>query len=775
MHTTASADASGTPRTTTSWRSFFAVGATVALVHATGALGDLPMIVLSVAAPIAIGRGVRNNRPRPHWPWTLLIFAGLIWSIAGAIRSAVGATGDLTADRSLLPDLFAVSGYAIFAAALVWMLRSQGEASTSRSITLDGAVMGLSAMLTCWVLLVSPVIFRLDAAPIAKAAIVIYPPISALLVSIAARLAFSYSSRSPAHNLLLVGMLALLIGDVAYIPLETHLIEDAPGRLLELPYALAYVIISTAALHPSVVDTVRPTSSVPSAGVHRFGFVAAAFLTPAIMVLLWSPASAIERVVVGALAVGLAVAALTRIVTAARGQAAVEQRLAHRAISDELTGLRNRTGAVELLDRHLADAAITGQPIALLFLDLDRFKLVNDSYGHATGDQLLIAVADRLGDSIRPTDAVTRLGGDEFLIVSPGTDEPDAHGMARRVCDLFDEPFDLIGAAWVTASVGVLVARADDETDDGIRDAESLIRDADTAMYEAKSGGRNCFAIFNPEMRAKSAHQLTIYNGLHRAIENNEFEVHYQPLIDADARTVHGVEALVRWRSQDGLVPPDQFISVAEDSGLISQIGEIVLRESCSQLARWRRLPGCEDLTVSVNVSARQVLDVDLVAVVADVLAETGLDPDALWLEITESVMMADTLDTLSAMTGLRNLGVHLSVDDFGTGYSSLSYLHRYPIEQVKIDRQFVSGLDESVGRTGDGAVVAAVVGIAEALQLTVVGEGVETAWQADHLTEVGCDLLQGYHFSKPVPSIDVGPILIERNEPEQRELGDRA
>ena len=754
-------------RSTPRWRAFLVLGASLALVHATGLLGDIPMIVLSIAAPVAIGRGVLTHRPNPHWPWTLLIVAGLAWSIAGAIRSAVGSTGDLSATRDLTPDLFAILGYALFATALLWMLRAQGEALRSRSLTLDGAIMTLSAMLTGWVVLVAPILFRLDAAPIAKLSIVVYPPISAGLVSIAARLAFGTTVRGRAQNLLLAGMLALLIGDVAYIPLETQLIESMPGRLLELPYAMAYILISAGALHPSVVDTVRATSRAPSATTNRFALLAVAFLTPALMLLVWSPTSSIERVVVGTLAVGLAVSAITRVITAARGQALVEQRLAHRAVTDELTGLLNRTGIMELIDRRLTESSVTTEPIAVLFLDLDRFKLVNDSYGHAAGDELLVAVAQRLRDNIRPVDTVSRLSGDEFLIVSPGTAEPAAMEMARRVCDLFDEPFDLIGTAWIKASVGVVVAKPDQRD----VDAESLLRDVDTAMYEAKSGGRNGYVVFSPEMRAKSADQLEMYNGLHRAIEHNEFEVHYQVLINADCRTVHGVEALVRWNSPDGMVPPDRFISVAEDSGLISQIGEIVLREACTQVTRWRKLPGCDDLTLSVNVSARQILDSDLVAIVANVLEESGLEPDALWLEITESVMMADTLDTISAMSGLRGLGVHLSVDDFGTGYSSLSYLHRYPIEQVKIDRQFVSGLDETAGRSGDGAVIAAVVGIADALELTVVAEGVETAWQADHLGAAGCPLLQGYYFAKPVPAIDLGPILIERNEPEQPQL----
>ncbi len=749
---------------------FLVVGTLLALVHATGLLGDTPMIVLSVAAPVAIGLGVRRHRPTPHWPWTLLILAGLVWSVAGAVRTAVESTGDLSADRSLLPDAFAIGGYTLFAVALVRMVRAQGHLTRSRSLSLDGVIMTMSAMLASWVTLVAPVLFHLDAAPIAKLSIVIYPPISAGLVYVAARLAFGTAGRGRAHNLLLLGMLAILIGDVAYIPLETHLFTDLPGRLLELPYALAYALIGAAALHPSMADTVRSMRQTPARTNNRFALVAMALMTPAMMLLVWSPVSTVERVVVGLLAIGLATAAIVRVVFAAQAQAEVEEHLSHRAVTDELTGMLNRTGMIELVDRRLDAARASSETLALLFIDLDRFKLVNDTYGHAAGDQLLLAVSQRLKASLRGHDSVARLSGDEFLIVSSLPDAGAAHRVAERICGLFEQPFDVIGAAWVTASVGVVVASAEL----GDADAAELIRDADTAMYEAKAAGRAHYAVFDPSMRAKSAQRLSIYNGLHRAIDEHEFEVFYQPLIDAGSETVHGVEALVRWMAPDGMVPPDQFISVAEDSGLISQIGEIVLRDACTQVARWRLLPGCENLTLSVNVSARQVIDVDLVAVVDEVLTETGMEPSALWLEITESLMISDNLDTLSTLSGLRNLGVHLAVDDFGTGYSSLSYLHRYPVEQVKIDRQFVSGLSDDGDAGGDAAVVAAVIGIAEALDLSIVAEGVETEWQVGHLTEIGCDLLQGFHFSRPVPALDLGPLLIERNEPERPQTSDR-
>jgi diguanylate cyclase (GGDEF)-like protein len=737
----------------------FLLGATcLAALHLSGVVDDLAMAALSIASPAAILIGVRKHRPQPSWPWLFLILAGVMWSAAGGIRAAVGATGDLTSGRNLLPDAFAIVGYAIFAIALLAMLRAQGVGTRSRAVLLDGGILAVSAMLFCWVALIAPVLYGLDAAPIAKLSILVYPPISAFLVSIAARLSFSGTSSGAAHRLLLSGMLLLLVGDVAYIPLEAHLFDSLPGRVLELPYALAYGFIGAAALHPTMRDAVRTRLTSTKRTEVRFALIGIALLTPALMLLVWSPNSVVERIVVGGLAVALEVSAVARVVIAARGQAEVEARLAYRATHDELTGLMNRAAIRDLLDQKRDDAIAHGATIAVLFIDLDRFKLINDSYGHAVGDELLLAAAERLKETVGDGHAVARLSGDEFLIVAPGLSPSGARSLASSICVAFSEPFELIGTVYITASVGVVVA----DPSDALADGTALIRDADTAMYEAKAAGRSAYVVFDPSMRAKSEHKLEMYNGLHLAIERNEFEVYYQVIVDPRSGTVRGVEALVRWISPQGLIPPDHFIPLAEESGLISPIGEFVLRQSCLQVSRWRGLPGCADLTVSVNVSTRQLVESDMVAVVSEALADTGLPADALWLEITESVMMSDTLETLASLTGLRELGAHLSVDDFGTGYSSLSYLQRYPIEQVKVDRQFVTGLCD---RPEDAAVVAAIVGMADALNLSWVAEGVERADQAAHLCELGCELVQGYLYSKPVPAIDLGPILLARNE----------
>lgn len=741
------------------WDLYLALAALAAALHLTGLFGNAMLIVLSVVTPIVGGVALWVYRPHDPRPWILLTMAGVVWSAAGVVRSVTGATGDLSPDRSLAPDVFAISGYALFAIGLVVMLRVHRGAVRARGLTLDGGIMALSVMLVFWVTLIAPIAFALDAAPVAKFSIGIYPVISAALVWIAARLAFGASIRGRSHQLLLAGMLALLVGDVAYVPLEMNLLDGVPRNVFDVPYALAYALLGTAILHPSMRNTVRPPAAdVGGRQEARFALIGVALLTPAVMLLVWSPRTTTERVIVAGLAIVLEIAAITRVVLAARAQATVERRLAHRASHDELTGLLNRAAALELVNEVLDDARATGDEVGLLFIDLDRFKLVNDSYGHAVGDELLLAASDRLHASLGSRDTVARLSGDEFLVVAPSTDVARARELAARICDVFTQPFELIGTAWVSASIGVVVSGAHV---DGVN-ATSLIRDADTAMYAAKSAGRSGFALFHPSMRAASERQLELYNGLHRAVEREEFEAYYQTIIDRESGAVHGVEALVRWCAPEGLVPPDEFVGLAEDAGLIAEIGEIVLAQACRQVALWRGLPGCEDLTLSVNVSGRQIMDVDMVAVVADALENSGLEADALWLEITESVMMTDSLDTLATMSGLRALGVHLSVDDFGTGYSSLSYLQRFPVEQVKIDRRFVDGMCD---RSEDAAVVAAVIGIANALGLSVVAEGVEEQRQVDHLAQFECDLLQGFLYSRPEPAIELGVILLQRNE----------
>ncbi len=446
----------------------------------------------------------------------------------------------------------------------------------------------------------------------------------------------------------------------------------------------------------------------------------------------------------------LAVGALVRFLTGA---------LRYRSLHDPLTGLPNRRLYLARLDAALerrGEQEPAGRP-AVLFLDLDGFKYVNDSLGHQVGDTLLVAVGARLSGAVRPGDLTARFGGDEFaLLVEDVKDDADAIAIGRRINAALMAPFRIAGdELHVSASVGVALSSSGDSGD-------TLLRDADAAMYAAKQRGRARCELFGAPHRDRMTGRLQIENDLRRALERDEFEVHYQPIVTLADGGVVGVEALVRWRHPErGLVFPGDFISVAEETGLIVPIGTRVLERACEQLAAWDARGGSlAGISASVNLSARQMPQVDLLSIVDRVLAENRVEPSRLTLEITESVLMEEGIAPEATMTVLRRMGVRLALDDFGTGYSSMSYLQRFHLDVLKLDRAFVAGLG-SGGR--DDAITGAVVTMAGALGMAVVAEGIETPTQLTALQELGCKLGQGYLFAKPAPGDELVETLKRR------------
>ena len=433
---------------------------------------------------------------------------------------------------------------------------------------------------------------------------------------------------------------------------------------------------------------------------------------------------------------------------------ALEKRLAYQALHDPLTALPNRTLFTDRLRQALARTQRRQQSLAVMFMDLDNFKVINDSLGHETGDRLLRSASRRIRRLLRPEDTVARLGGDEFVFLLEDTDLDSASYVAERISEELRAPFSLGGRSFfVTASIGIAVGGTNGKR------AADLLRDADLAMYRAKHSGKAGHAVFEEAMNARALERLELEHGLRQALERNELVVHYQPEVSLATGRIVGFEALVRWQHPErDLLLPDEFVPVAEETGLIVPIGEAVLKEACRSAKQWHEQCPSDPPSVCVNLSARQFREPGLADTIAHMLDETDLDPHYLFLEITESTAMGDAQTTAAALEELKDLGVRAIIDDFGTGYSSLSYLERLPVAYVKIDHSFVGGLSE---KPGAAVLVSGVISLAHALGLKVIAEGVETEEQFERLRGMGCDLAQGYLFSEPQSAKGVADLLV--------------
>jgi diguanylate cyclase (GGDEF)-like protein/PAS domain S-box-containing protein len=428
---------------------------------------------------------------------------------------------------------------------------------------------------------------------------------------------------------------------------------------------------------------------------------------------------------------------------------AFQDEMTRRALHDELTGLPNRRLLLERLDHALARSSTTGLQHGLLYLDLDRFKLVNDSFGHIVGDKLLLQVSQRLLSGVSAADSVARMSGDEFIVlVEDAPDMEHVTAVAERLLQVLQEPFNVDGHhIFMSASIGVGLTQENQSRD-------VVLAATDAAQYAAKASGRNCYRVSTDASVDETRARLDLEMSLRQGLEENELELHYQPIVTADTGRVVGAEALVRWRSpQRGILWPQQFVPVAEETGLIVPMGRWVLEDACRTVRRWTlEHPELAPLSVSVNLSALQFAQHRLAEDVAETLRSTGLPARQLCLEITETVLMSDTVGTLSTLNDLHELGVSVAIDDFGTGYSSLSYLKRFAIDVVKLDRTFIEGL---VTDPVDVQIASAVIRLAEALKMSTVAEGVETDSQRQMLVQLGCPLIQGYLTSRPLPAAD--------------------
>ncbi|HJP83785.1 MAG TPA: EAL domain-containing protein [Fimbriimonadaceae bacterium] len=433
----------------------------------------------------------------------------------------------------------------------------------------------------------------------------------------------------------------------------------------------------------------------------------------------------------------------------------LETRIQHQAFHDSLTGLPNRALFMQTLGEAVGRAKESGNALSVLFLDLDNFKIINDSLGHESGDQLLIKIAGRLRDCLRAEDMISRLGGDEFTVILEDLESLDrAREIAARIVGALSMPIQLDhGDTVAHASIGIAYVQGSDAT------AESLLRDADTAMYAAKSRGKSGFVVFDPSMNQQVVERMDLETGMREALERNEFKLEYQPIVDLTSGSITGVEALLRWdHPEKGRICPDKFIAVAEDCGLIMPIGSWVLRQACLDFERMKAIGG-EHLAMSVNLSGRQLQRDESISQIKTILEETGIDPQSLRLEVTESVLIRDETDSVAKLHEIKALGVKIAIDDFGTGYSSLSTLHSYPVDVVKIDREFIQrmGQEEEID-----AIVGAIVLLSRVMHLEVTAEGLETLEQVQYLQAFGCNSAQGFYFSPPIPFEGIAKLLAD-------------
>jgi diguanylate cyclase len=756
--------ASRRDRSSTAAAGAAAVGGALALAYLAPWSWPAHEAVLGVVAAgvvLAMGLGLRWNAPPRRGPWEILFLGAVLCGAGGFLRLDRHSLGALSA-RPLGPDLVVVVGGVLLAFAFSVLGRApHPHGDENPDMVLDGLVAAVAAWALLWSTLVEPAIGTRPVGAALRALLPAPTALDAYVVSVAVIALAPRARRNVAARWLLAAAAALAAADGLY------LVDDVgrapvPHPVLGALYLLAASALAAAFLHPTMRRLFGGRWRPPTDPARSRDRLVAVVLAPALLALvgLVGPSRPDDqRIVLGAAAALCVLLAAWRVGRAAHAGARTQSRLLHDVTHDPLTGLGNRTFAERAIAAALAAGARADEEVAVVFLDLDRFKLVNDAHGYSCGDQLLIEVGERLTTAFGRRAELARVGGDEFVaVVFPVAGVASARREAQSAHAAVAAPFHIYGTdLLVSASVGVAVSSAAEPT----TDAETMLRDADTAMYQAKGSGRDMVTVFDASMRDRIADRLALEHDLRRAVERDEFRLMFQPIVTLaeDETVVAGFEALLRWdRPTRGLVPASVFIECAEASGLLTEIGDWVIREACRRLAEWREVPGTSGLFVSVNVSSLHLRSHHLAPRVRRALAETGLDPNGLCIELAEQTLMENPAEGVALVIRLRELGVRLAVDNFGNSYASLAYLRQFPVDYVKVDRHFVEGL--SGEDSTDATLVAAIVAMAEAIGAATVAEGVEHERQEQALRELGCDLAQGFLYARPVAPEDVIPTL---------------
>lgn len=686
--------------------------------------------------------GARLNGLRLRMPMVLI--AVVLLSLIGEVLDTLENPSSIA---SLLGAAFYLAGQIVLVSALATVVRVR-SGRDPHSVLADAAVVGMGAWLLSWVVIVYPTIRGTDAPALETLLSSLYQPMTIVVLFLMITIVLTDTFRTTAVWMFAASLGALIVGDFTYAAVDAGHVEwsDTAGVPF---YVIVFFCGAAAFCHPTITTLMEPLPvGPPRRQSARLALTSASVVIPIAVLAATDANSTADRWVrlVGAVALitGLAV----RVILAVRQSNAAQATLLRSAHLDPLTGLANRSLILETITMALHESWRSNRKPSVLFIDIDRFKNINDSLGHAAGDEVLVTVAHRLVEALPASVSVARISGDEFVVLAPDTrNQGEAIALAERVLEVFREPLPLRqGDLFVTASIGVSsVADGHELT------AEDLLRHADTAMYQAKDAGRSCVAVFDESMLEQVSHRLSVETALYRALDRRELRLFHQPIVDVLHGEVLGFEALMRWDRSDGtLISPAEFIPIAEETGIIVPIGAWALLDALTQLATWFEDGTCpRHATMSVNVSPRQLNDPNFVSIVHEALIRSGVPASQLWLEVTEGVMISQPEQALDALQRVRALGVRIAVDDFGTGYSSLSLLQRFPIQRIKIDRSFVSGVvDDPSARS----LVRAMIAMSRSMGLDTVAEGVETTAQLQALGDLGCAKAQGFLISRPLP-----------------------
>jgi diguanylate cyclase (GGDEF)-like protein len=735
--------------------------ATYLLIPAGAARDGFATELIGLSAVVAIVIGVYLYRPRAASAW-LLLAAG---QLAFVVGDALFAYQEYVAHASPFPsiaDACYLSGYPLLAAGLVLLIRARAPRRNWAAV-IDAAAITTCLTLVSWLFVISPITHGMTMTPAAMFVSLAYPVGDLLLLAIALRISMGASKRPPAYLLLAGGIVLLLVADSAYLA-AIHAGSYVSGGIIDLGWLASYVLFGAAALHPSMKVLSMPVlERRPRLTPVRLALLTCASIaTPAMLAVQYLRGASLELPIVTGSSALLFLLVIARLALLVRGHevhgteleehgAELAGELERNSRLDPTTGLANRSAFLSQLDDALSAERTT--PPAVLLLGVEGLRLVNESAGRTAGDELLRALTERLQQLLRQGDTCAWADGDFAVLVEDVTVEPPATVAARLVKALrlsFQHSSE--HETTIGLNAGVAIARGDER-------AETLLRNAEIALSRAKQIGNGSVELFEPGMHTAVFERIVLKGQLERALAEGQFFLNYQPIIDLGRGGLWGVEALIRWQHPErGLVPPDEFIPLAEETGLIVPIGQWVLEEALRQAAVWDQTPSFTSFAVTVNISRRQLGSPELVDTVARAIKETGVNPAGIVLEITETALADDIDSALLTFSELKKLGVRLAIDDFGTGYSSLQYLRQVPADIIKIPKPFVDGV--RVTDSEDYRVAHAIVHLGEAFGLCTLAEGIEDHEQFERMRELGCELGQGYYFSRPLPAEEVAPLL---------------